>query len=133
MYWEVKMKLFQPEDGWRTFPRPKSNADTDFFPNRMWHNERTGEGVLAAYQSDRYTKFAIGEKGLNYLLTALKEERITTGDVVTVNLNDELIARKSVSEVVASVKNIPPKNGPYGRYWLFNADLTPYDESKVPF
>jgi hypothetical protein len=61
------MTLFRPEDGWRTFPRPKSDQRSDaidFFPNKMWHNELTGEGVLAAYQSDRYTKFAIGEKGL---------------------------------------------------------------------
>jgi hypothetical protein len=64
---------------------------------------------------------------------ALKEERIPAGDVVTVNLDDELIVRKSVSEIAALVKNVPPRNGKYGRYWLFNANLTLYDESKVPF
>jgi hypothetical protein len=123
--------LFSPHEGWRAFPRPKSEA-TDFYPNKMFHNENTDEGVVAAYQSDR-PKFAIGEKPLNYLLTALKEERVTEGNVVTVNRDDELIARKSVSEIAALVKNVPPKNGPYGRYWLFDADLTLYDESKVPF
>lgn len=126
------MLLFLPDEGWRTFPRQKSDA-IGIWPNRMWHNVRTRQGALAAHQSDRYTLFAIGENPLNHLLTALKEERITAGDVVTVNLDDELIARKSVSEVAALVENIPPRNGPYGRYWLFNADLTPYDESKVGF
>jgi hypothetical protein len=124
--------LFVPDAGWRTFPRSKSDA-TDFFPNRMWYNERTGEGVLVAHQSDRYTEFAIGEKGLNYLLAALKEERITAGDVALVDRDDELIARKSVSEVAALVKDLPPRNGPYGGFWLFDSDLTPHDESKAPF
>jgi hypothetical protein len=73
------------------------------------------------------------EKGLNYLLAALKEERITAGDVALVNLDDEEVARKSASEVAALVKKLSPRNGPFGRFWLFDSDLTPHDERKIPF
>jgi hypothetical protein len=76
----------------------------------------------------------VGKNGLNELLAGLKSGRITEGDVVLINLDDEEVARKPVSEVAAMVANVPPrKGGDYGPYWLFNADLTLYDERKAPW
>jgi hypothetical protein len=98
------------------------------------YNVRLGKGDLIVHQSPRYTEFAVGENGLNHLQAALKNgRRITAGDVVLISLDDEEVARKPVSEVAALVKNLPPRKGEYGRFWLFNADLTPYDGSKVPW
>jgi|SRR5262245_3459387 len=127
------MTLFRSDAGWRVFTRQQLE-DLGIWPNKLWHNARTGEAVLVAHQSEKYPEFALSEAGPNYLLAALEEGRIKTGDVALVNLDGEQIARKSVGEVAALLKNRPPrKGGPFGPFHLFNSDLTPYDANKVPF
>jgi hypothetical protein len=128
-----RMMKYRSDEGWRPFTRQQLD-DLGIYPNRMWHNERIGKGDLVVYQSPRYTEFAVGENGLECLHEALKEGRIAKGDVVLVKLDDEEVARKPVSEVAALVKNVPPRKGEYGHFWLFNSDLTLYDgKSKAPW
>jgi hypothetical protein len=124
--------LFRPEEGWRAFT-PQQLKELRIWPNGMQHNTSTGEGVLFVQQSLTWSEYALSAAGLAYLLTALKELRITTGYVVLINREGEEVARKPVSEVAALVENIPPRNGPYGPYWWLNADLTPFDASKPSF
>jgi hypothetical protein len=124
--------LYRADEGWRPFTRQQLD-DLGIYPNRVQYNLCTGRGDLVVHQSPRYTEFAVGEAGLNHLQAVLADGRITASDVLLINLDDEEVARKPVSEVAALVKNLPPRKGDYGRYWLFNADLTPYDASKAPW
>jgi hypothetical protein len=126
------MMKYQSDKGWRSFTRQQLD-DLGIYPNRVQYNPRLGKADLLVHQSPRYTEFAVGENGLNNSQAALKNGRITVSDVVLINLDWEEVARKPVSEVAAMVENVPPRNGEYGRYWLFNADLTLYDGSKVPW
>jgi hypothetical protein len=126
------MKKYRSDEGWRSFTRQQLD-DLGIYPNRGQYDARLGKGDLIVHQSPRYTEFAVGEAGLNHLLAALKNGHITEGDVVLINLDDEEVARKPVGEVAALVKNLPPRKGEYGRFWLFNFDLTLYDASKAPW
>jgi hypothetical protein len=128
----TRMMLYRSDDGWRAFTRQQLDG-LGIYPNRVQYNTRAGKSDLVVHQSAKYTEFAVGENGLNHLAAALKDGRITAGDVVLVNLDGEEVARKPLSEVVALVAKLPPpRKGEFGRFWLFNADLTPYDASKAP-
>jgi hypothetical protein len=126
------MTKYRSDEGWRSFTRQQLD-DLGIYPNRVQYNARLGKADLIVHQSPRYTEFAVGENGLNNSQAAVKNGHITESDVVLINLDGEEVARKPVSEVAAMVEKLPPRNGDYGRYWLFNADLTPYDASKAPW
>src|SRR5262245_4263682 len=117
--------LFRQDAGWRAFGYEKLR-ELGIWPNSLQHNASTGEGVLVIQQSRTYNEYALSEAGLNYLLAAIKEERITAGYVALVDRRGQEIARKPVNEIAAQLANVPPKQGPLGWYWWLNADLTPY-------
>jgi hypothetical protein len=126
------MKLFRPEDGWRAFT-PQQLKELGIWPNKLYYNVNTGESVLVVQQSPTWSEYALSQAGLIYLLTALKEGRLTRGYVVLTNRDHEEVARKPVSEVATLVENLPPRKDELGPYWWLNADLTPFDASKAPF
>jgi hypothetical protein len=125
------MLSYRSNEGWRQFTRQQLDV-LGIYPNRVQYNLSLGKADLLVHRSPRYTEYAVGENGLNNLSSALNGH-IKEADVVLINLDDEEVARKPVSEVAALVKDLPPRKGDYGRYWLFNADLTPYDPDKAPW
>jgi hypothetical protein len=114
---------------WKTFP-PAYLRTHGIWPNQLRYNASTGEGELVAQQS-KWNEFALSQVGLEYLQRALQEGKITQAYVALENRQGQQVARKPVSEVVATVEKIPPRNGTLGPYWWFLSDLTPQDASDI--
>ena len=110
---------------WKTFP-PAYLRTHGIWPNQLRHNSNTREGELVAQQR-KWDEYAVSQAGLEYLQRALQEEKITQGYVVLEDRQGQQVARKPVSEVVAALQKILPRNGEMGAYWWFYSDLTPQD------
>jgi len=82
-------------------------------------------------KSSKYEEYALSKAGLDYLMAALQEQRISAGEVALVcwhNGKLSVVATKSVTTVAAALTNIPPRDprdGRLGPYWWVRADLTP--------
>ena len=114
---------------WRLFA-PAYLRSHGIWPNQLRYNTNTGEGELVVQQW-KWDEYAVSQAGLEYLQRALKEEKITQGYVVLEDRRGQQVARKLVTEVVAALEGIQPRNGDMGPYWWFLSDLTPQDTPDV--
>jgi len=118
---------------WKTFA-PAYLRSHGIWPNQLRYNTNTGEGELVVQQG-RWDEYAVSQAGLEYLQRALKEGKITQAYVVLEDRSGKQVARKHISEVVAALEGIRPRNGSLGPYWWFLPDLTPQDAplDEAPF
>jgi hypothetical protein len=112
---------------WQRFA-PAYLRSHGIWPNQLRYNTNTGEGELVVQQW-KWNEYAVSQAGLEYLQRAVKEERITQAYVVLENRQGQQVGRKPLSEVVAALEGIKPREGDLGPYWWFNSDLTPQDKS----
>jgi hypothetical protein len=130
---------------WRIFPRTKLN-ELRVTPNELWGNDSAKEGALIVRQSRKYSEYALGKNGLDYLQAALQKGTIKEAWVVLVERDkDEIVTEKPLAEVVAALDGVEPSLGNRGDrlgpfWWVFD-DLTPqeaqgvlsYPADKIPF
>jgi hypothetical protein len=114
---------------WRLFA-PAYLRSHGIWPNQLRYNTNTGEGELVVQQW-KWDEYAVSQAGLEYLQRALQEAKITQAYVALENRQGQQVARKPVSEVVATVEKIPPRNGTLGPYWWFFSDLTPQQDAPL--
>jgi hypothetical protein len=114
----------------------KKQEELGLVGNDLWGNRSAKAGALLCPASNRSEKIAVSKSGLEYLAAAVERgERITSGEVVfyqSYNKSTLYILRMNVVDVVAKLKGVPPREGKYGPFWLFNRDGTPEDDD-VPF
>ena len=132
---ETEAIIFDINDpNWRLFSRTKLQA-LGISPSQLWHNARAKLGALVAQRSARYENYAISQAGIEYLRSAERDDKIKCG-VVVLMANREIVAQKLVAEVVAALDGVAARESSdprFGPYWLFNADLTPFDNDWTPF
>jgi hypothetical protein len=125
------------DPSWRRFPQ-KKREEIGLAGNDLWGNKSIPAGALTCPASDRSDKFAVSQAGLNYLYEAVQRgEAITSGEVVLSGWDDKrhinyIILCMDVVEIFDKLKDIPPRQGKYGPFWLVYRDGTPEDEN-VPF
>jgi len=123
---------FDPNDAnWYLFTSDKINA-LRIAPNQLWANTRTRAGALVVMKSSKYDEYALSKAGLDYLMAAHQEQRISDGEVVLARWGHNgkltVVAAKPVATVAAALTNIPPRaprEGGLGPYWWIRDDLTP--------
>ena len=78
----------------------------------------------------------MSKSGLDYLFAAVQRGDIT-GEIVFYEWDGRkqaTIIKMDVVDVVAKLKDIPPREGKWGPFWLFYRDGTPVDDDNyVPF
>jgi hypothetical protein len=112
---------------WRSFARAKLD-ELGVTPNQLLGNDATKRGAVVAKRAKDYSEFALNKAGVDYLQAALQEGRIKEALVILVERDRSVIVEiKPLAEVVASLDGIEPRDGPFGRYWWMNEDLTPHD------
>jgi hypothetical protein len=119
---------------WRLFPRTKLQA-LGISPSQLWHNASAELGALVVQRSPKYENYAISQSGIEYLHSAERDGKIKCG-VVVLMAKREIITQKPVVEVVAALDGVAVRESSdprFGPYWLFNADLTPFDNDWTPF
>jgi hypothetical protein len=122
---------------WRRFPQSK-HEELGLAGNELWSNKSAKAGALLCPASSRSEKIAVSESGLNYLAAAVQRgDNITSGEVVFYEWKDDckrnaIILHMDVVDVFNRVKNITPRQGKYGPFWLFYRDGTPED-GDIPF
>jgi hypothetical protein len=112
---------------WRAFASERTKA-LHIWPNQMWHHNGTLCGALVVMKPRAYDEYAVSKAGLDYLFAAHQVQRITSGHVVLAcwrNGKLAVVATKPVSDVVAALAEVPPRDGPFGPYWWVCADFTP--------
>jgi hypothetical protein len=107
---------------WRLVSRDKL-TELGISPNRIAFNKVTNAAALVVDQSARYAEFAVSETGLVLLHSALQSGKVEKAEVVFV-IKMAVMRRHPVLEMVATVKDIPPREGQFGRYWWFNLNGT---------
>jgi hypothetical protein len=121
--------MLNRDGGWKTFP-PAHLRTHGIWPNQLRYNANTGEGALVVQQW-KWDEYAVSQAGLDYLQRALQEQKITQAYVVLEDRRGQQVARKLVSEVVAALEGVPPRNGDMGPYWWFFSDLTPQEAPMI--
>jgi hypothetical protein len=122
---------------WRRFPQSK-HEELGLTGNDLWCNRGWRSGALLCSASSRSDKIAVSKTGLDYLAAAVERgDKITSGEVVLYEWRDDckrniIILQMDIGDVVDKVKNITPRDGKYGPFWLFYRDGTPED-GDVPF
>jgi hypothetical protein len=128
---------------WRPYP-PKILDKLGITPNKLYFNESTAVGVLAAKSSGKYAEYAVSKAGLDYLHSAVTEGRISEGWVV-LHTGWSIEAKKPIGEVMALLEGVAPRtDGAFGAYFWFNNNLTlnvrqsngggqMYRETEIPF
>ena len=115
------------KNGWRSFSTERTKA-LGCWPNQLWKNTEAEMGALVITKPEAYDEFPISQVGLNYLDAAVQAGRIQQGLVVLARWRDHelaVVATKSVTEVIGSLADFPPRTGRYGDYWWVRADFTP--------
>jgi hypothetical protein len=128
------------DPNWRAFPESRTKA-LSIFPNQLWWNSATREGALIAIKPARYDEFALSQYGIEYLLAALSEGRITAAHVMLARRHGGsliVVRAKPVGEVAAALTKVPPRDGPFGSHKWVRPDFTPdhaneMADSEVPF
>jgi hypothetical protein len=121
------------DSGWRRFPQ-KTHEQLGLATNDLYYHGEAKQGALVAKLGSRYLEIAVSANGLNYLHAAvLGGDKITSGMLVLAKWEGTqfiVIVEIPIIEVIEMLKDIPPKEGPYGPYWWFNQDGTPHDRSQ---
>jgi hypothetical protein len=120
---------------WRRFPQRKHD-ELGLVGNELWGNKSAKRGALVCPPSNKSEKIAVSEAGLNYLVAAVQRGDITSGEVVFYEFVDRkqvVTVRMDVLDVFAKVKDVAPRQGKYGPFWLFYKDGTPEDDDDIPF
>jgi hypothetical protein len=115
------------DSNWRSFARAKLD-ELGVTPNQLLYNDSAKRGAVVAKRAKDYSEFALSKAAVDYLQAALKEGRITAALVILVERDtNKIVEIKPLAEVVTSLEGIEPRDGPLGRYWWMNEDLTPHD------
>jgi len=120
---------FSFQNGWRPFSS-ESTKKVGCHPNHLWRTNDRKAGALVVVKSRNYDEFAVSKLGLDYLNEALQAKRIEYAVVVLGDWRNRVltvISEKPIAEVMASLANLTPRNGPFGPCFWMNADLSPYD------
>jgi hypothetical protein len=124
------------DPNWKRFPQKKMHEELGLTGNELRGNIAAKAGALLCSASSRSEKIAVGQSGLDYLFAAVQRgDRITSGEVVFYEWDDRkqtVIIKMDVVDVVAKLKDVAPRQGKYGPFWLFYRDGTPEDDD-VPF
>jgi hypothetical protein len=120
---------------WKRFPQ-KTHDELGLVGNELFGNKSGKAGALVCSPSNKYPEVAVSKTGLDYLAAALQRGDITSGEVVFYEWEGRkrvIVETLNVVDVVAALKNTPPREGRFGQYWWFNRDGTPYEDGDVPF
>jgi hypothetical protein len=121
---------------WRRFP-PKKHEELGLSGNELYGNRFAKAGALVCPASSRSEKIAVSQSGLNYLYDAVQRGgSITSGQVIFSGWDDKrhityIIIKMDVIDAFNKVKDITPRQGKYGPFWLFYWDGTPEDDDDV--
>jgi hypothetical protein len=111
------------DPAWRPFARDWLEKHK-IVPHELRQNTVTQQGVLIVRQSNKYAEYALGETGLDYLHNAVKAGKCPQGYVVLIDRKRNVVGYKPVSEVVALLLGITPRDGSLGPYWWLNPDFS---------
>jgi hypothetical protein len=92
-----------------------------------YQNDGAQIGVIVAHRSGG-TDFALNRAGLDYLLKAKEEGRITGAFVVLArgpNGLSEFVAAEQAEKVKDNLSDVPPKVGNWGEYWWLAQNFKP--------
>ena len=96
------------------------------YPNRLaWLATQPKIGAVAVFQSQG-ADFALGSAGLDYIVDAVREQRIEKGFVLL--LRKDIVGKltfvnaAAVEEVKAALQNNRQMEGKWGAYWWLPAD-----------
>jgi hypothetical protein len=122
------MSTFSFQNGWRPFPM-ESNKKLGCYPNQFWRTNDRKIGALVVIKGWKYEEFALSKIGLDHLHDALRAKRIDQAIVVLGDWRDRVltvISQKPIADVIASLANLTPRDGPFGPYYWMKPDFSPY-------
>ena len=93
------------------------------YPNQLYFKTDENIGAIAVFKG-QHDSWAVNQKGVNYLLEAVRDGKITAGYVVlAAGKPPEVIACKPVAEVVTILGGAPPRDGDWGKYWWVDQEF----------
>ena len=119
------------DPAWRQFSR-KAQQELGLASNELWANNVTKSGALILRRANKFPRYPVSKRGLEYLANAIQTGKIVKGFVVLADWQgSERVAIKimEVADVVEALKGVVPQEGPFGRYYWLNPDGTPFDDS----
>lgn len=98
-------------------------------PNRLWFAVKTGQrlGAVVAVRGAG-ADWALNHDGLTYVADALAAGRLDAGHVVLAEINagqSEFVVSLAVSDVVARLRHVAPREGRWGAYFWINRQFAP--------
>jgi hypothetical protein len=118
--------LFSFIDGWRRLPQ-KTHDALRLASNHLYQHIDTNIGALVAMRG-KYAEFAVSKADLDYLLAAVSEGRPPEGRVVLAYRDGGgyvVVREMDITDVMESLKIVPPRVGEWGEYWWFYSDGSP--------
>ena len=95
-------------------------------------------GIVVAWKPVDYDNYALNEEDMVKLLYLKQEKQFDAVFVVLATINGniaEYVGHRAASEVNETLKSVPPRDGPHGKYWLLRQDFLAldYQDSLIPF
>jgi hypothetical protein len=118
------------DPAWQQFSR-KAHLELGLASNELWSNKPTQSGALVLRRANKFPRYPVSCRGLEYLSNAIREGKILRGFVVLAAWEGSrrvAIATLEVTDVVGALKGVVFQEGPYGQYSWLNPDGSPYDD-----
>jgi hypothetical protein len=118
---------FYKDKNWIPCP-PSRMHELGIWGNRVYFNPSLKVGALVTQRSARYPEFAVSANGLYFIRDAVaKAENIDRGFLVLVEYDwTPVINVIPENEILAALKDIPPRNDRGSEYWWIDEDGSPY-------
>lgn len=88
--------------------------------------------TLVALRKEGGTHWGINVKGLQYVLTLLREKRISGGYVVLTDNYQTIVSMTPVADVWEKLKNVSPRPGKFGDFWWVTEAFDPAEPELRP-
>jgi hypothetical protein len=88
-------------------------------------------GFAIAWRPSGYDNFGLNQEDLECLIKKIGDGSLDAGFVVEATIENSqvrYVAHQAAAEVYANLKDVPPRDGPHGLYWLLGGDLLEIDD-----
>ena len=133
--------MLKPAPNWDEL-LPNIFYDTRFHKTsrRRWQVEINGNraGIVVAWRPVDYDNYALNKADIDRLLELKRDAKFHAAFVVIAtvagNSNRTYVGYRDAEELHETLRSVPPRNGPYGEYWLLREDISPVDVATyIPF
>jgi hypothetical protein len=91
-------------------------------------------GLAIAWKPSGYENYGLNQQDLERLIEKIHDDSLAAGFVVLATIENGkpvYVTHRAAKAVYENLKDVPPRSGPYGDYWLLRGDFSVFDDLAI--